>query len=118
MKRVTQADGRAVYVQEVSEEAWQGQVMGMAAVLGYGLRYHTWSSLHSARGFPDLVLVRDDPTRPRVVFIELKSTRGQPTAAQQEWIEWLMAAGCEARCCWPEQLEELAEWLREERGAT
>ena len=84
---------------------------GLARILGYSLRYHTHDSRRSAEGFPDWVLARACP-RPRLVYLELKSSAGQPTAEQQEWIETLMAIGTEARCYWPDQFDDLAAWLQ------
>ena len=43
-----------------------------------------------AKGFPDLVLVRD-----RVIFSELKTDRGVISDAQKQWRDWLKAAGAE-----------------------
>lgn len=43
-----------------------------------------------AKGWPDLVMVRD-----RVVFAEVKVGRGRLSAEQEAWFGWLEAAGCE-----------------------
>jgi hypothetical protein len=43
-----------------------------------------------AKGFPDLVLVRD-----RVIFAELKTDRGVISDAQKQWRDWLKTAGAE-----------------------
>lgn len=45
-----------------------------------------------ASGFPDITAVRGR----RLLFIELKSTRGKVTAAQQDWLARLRDAGVEA----------------------
>ena len=42
-------------------------------------------------GFPDLVLVRE-----RVVYVELKSAKGQLSPRQREWMRSLLGAGQEA----------------------
>ena len=44
--------------------------------------YHTYSSLKSTPGFPDLVLVKSDQM---VIFAELKMPKGKLTPAQQDW---------------------------------
>lgn len=89
-----------------SEASFLQQVLDLAKVLHWRT-YHTWNSVHSAGGFPDLVLVR----RPRVLFVELKREDGAPTAAQQQWLDDLRACGQEARLWrpsdWPEVLEAL-----------
>jgi VRR-NUC domain len=45
---------------------------------------------YDARGFPDLVLVRD-----RVVFAEVKGDGDRLRAEQAAWIAWLTKAGAE-----------------------
>ena len=46
------------------------------------LHYHTWNSRKSDVGFPDDVLVKPG----RLIFAELKSRTGKPTAAQARWL--------------------------------
>jgi hypothetical protein len=64
------------------EASFQRQVLDLARLMGFRA-YHTWNSLHSAAGFPDLVLVR----RPRVIFVELKSERGKVGDDQWAWLD-------------------------------
>ncbi|MFZ8417681.1 VRR-NUC domain-containing protein, partial [Staphylococcus aureus] len=45
-------------------------------------------------GFPDLVLVHGD--RGRILYRELKSTKGRVSPAQTEWINDLISAGQDA----------------------
>lgn len=73
-----------------SEKEWQWRVRNFAESRGWRC-YHTWLSVRSDIGFPDLVLVRG-----AVIFAELKTERGKVTAAQQEWLDALRAAGQEA----------------------
>jgi hypothetical protein len=49
------------------------------------------TALEGDRGFPDLVLVRP----PRVIFAELKSDDGKPTAEQTSWLSDLTASSVE-----------------------
>lgn len=64
----------------VKESEFQSNVRELAQRLHW-LAYHTYDSRRSDEGFPDLVLVRP----PRVVVMELKSVRGQLSAAQAVW---------------------------------
>ena len=63
------------------EEGWL-QVVSDYARLCDWLVYHTRDSRRSARGFPDLTMVRDG----RLVFAELKTNRGSLTRPQKQWI--------------------------------
>jgi hypothetical protein len=47
----TRAAGR------ITEKQFTGQVVQLARMLGWRV-YHPWLSVHSAAGFPDLVLCR------------------------------------------------------------
>lgn len=69
----------------MSEADLLSNVREMARVTGW-MAYHTRDSRRSDIGFPDLVMVRKN----RVLFVELKSEKGKPTAAQIEWLHALM----------------------------
>lgn len=68
----------------IREEQFLQAVRELAELHGW-LCYHTWNSIHSPAGFPDLVLVRP----PRIIFAELKVQNRKPTPAQQEWLHQL-----------------------------
>jgi len=87
----------------MSERDLQSNVIDCAGKLGYTLIYHTWSSVHSPGGFPDLVLCR--PSDGRCLYIELKSERGKLTTSQVEWLEGLHACGQETYLFRP------SEWI-------
>lgn len=90
------------------EDAWQRQVIELAQLAGWRI-YHTWSSLHSPSGFPDLVCVRP----PRIVMIELKSERGRISRPQQEWLTALeRCPGVEAYVWRPRDWEAVVEILQ------
>lgn len=93
------------------EAAFQIMVLELAEDLGYSLRYHTHDSRRSEPGFPDLTLVRP---RDRLVFLELKIGRKQPTARQREWLSGLDGIErVDALVSRPARtLDELAEFLR------
>ncbi len=77
----------------MSEKEFQSQVIQLARLRGW-LCYHTRDSRKSAKGFPDLVLVRD-----RLLFAELKTDSGKVTAEQQYWLDAINEAGGTA-CIW------------------
>lgn len=108
MVRLEVVDGAAFFDAERlrwPEEKLQNEILRMAvgtqrqpSPLGWRA-YHTHDSRHSAAGFPDLVLVRE-----RIVYAELKTTKGKLSPSQAAWMEALRAAGGEVYlwrpCCW------------------
>ena len=77
---------------QMSEKDLLQAVRDMAQVYGW-MQYHTWRSIHSPAGFPDLVLV--NITQHRIVYAELKTMKGIVTPAQQAWLDALRACGQE-----------------------
>jgi hypothetical protein len=96
----------------VSEKAWQGQVVELARMLGWR-HFHAFDSRRSPSGYPDLTLVRD-----RVVWVELKSESGKPSAAQRSWLDALEAAGAEVYLWKPSDLEEVGRVLSRREAET
>lgn len=94
----------------LSEADFQKMVVGEARGFGWELQYHTWRSVHSAKGFPDLVLI--NPEQKRILYAECKAldpkTRKpkEPSPDQREWIDALRACGQDVRVWteldWPE----------------
>lgn len=72
----------------ISEADFQAQVVEVAKLCGWRV-YHPWLSVKSAKGYPDLTLVRGG----RLIFVELKSERGYVSAEQHEWLDALTQAG-------------------------
>jgi hypothetical protein len=76
--------------------------------------YHSWMSIHSAQGFPDLTLGR----RGRLIFAELKAEKGKLSAHQEAWLAELRlvqsaSGGIVAVYCWrPSDWPEIEEALR------
>lgn len=71
--------------------------------------YHTWGSLHSAFGYPDLTLVRGG----RLIFAELKGSKGKLTEEQTLWLEALKGTGkCEVYVFYPSDWETIVEILK------
>jgi N-dimethylarginine dimethylaminohydrolase len=67
---------------------------------------HMTAVAYDAKGFPDLVLVRD-----RVVFAELKAKGRKRTPEQEAWAEWLEAAGAEYHLWRPTDWDEIVRVL-------
>lgn len=76
---------------ELTEAALQAGIVRAARQLGW-LVYHPWSSINSAAGYPDLTMVKGK----RIVWCEVKSSKGRLSAAQVEWLDALRQAGAEA----------------------
>ncbi len=73
---------------KAAEKAFQADVIKFARKNGWK-HYHTYDSRRSAKGFPDLVLVRGG----RLIFAELKSATGRMMPDQEEWIAALSRVG-------------------------
>lgn len=83
----------------MSEQDLSDCVIELGHVLGYTIAHFRpamttkgWRTpvLADGKGFPDLVLVRD-----RVIFAELKSTKGVLSNEQVDWSGALIGAGAE-----------------------
>ncbi len=92
---------------DVTEKQFQRQILDLAHLMGWRT-YHTWSSVHSAPGFPDLVLVRG----PRCIFVEVKRAGANPTPAQTEWLEALRQTGNEVYIWRPDDWPDIERTLR------
>jgi hypothetical protein len=79
--------------------------------------YHTYRSIRSEPGFPDLVLMRP----PLLLFRELKTDTGRLTVPQRHWIDELAACGQDVGVWRPADLRGgriSAELTRQRRGGT
>lgn len=92
----------------VTERDLREQVRELCELYGW-LIYFSWSSIHSPRGFPDLVLAH--PEKKRVIYAELKSEKGKLTPQQEEWIAALGDCGQEVYVWRPENFEQIVEVL-------
>lgn len=80
---------RTAAAPKISEKQFQSQVERYAR-LNKWLVYHTWRSIHSAKGFPDLIMIRGG----RVVVAELKTLTGKLSPYQSEWLDaWAEVPG-------------------------
>lgn len=91
-----------------TEKELREQVRDLCKVFGWKF-YFTWTSIHSPRGMPDLILCRP----PRIIFAELKTEKGHPSPHQQEWLDLLDECGGNIECyVWrPADIESIAEIL-------
>lgn len=78
----------AEYIASETEAQFQSWVLARAKEFNW-LAYHTTFSIASARGWPDLVLVKPGH---RVIYAELKRVGKKPTPEQQHWLDTLAAA--------------------------
>lgn len=85
-----------------TEKEFQAAVLEFAHLRQWR-SYHTWISIRSTGGFPDLVLMR----RPRLLFVELKREGKLPTEKQQAWLDELRACGQDARLWTPADWGEI-----------
>jgi hypothetical protein len=93
---------------KVTERDLREQVRDLCNLTGWKM-YFSWTSIHSPRGFPDLVLA--NPEKQRVIFAELKSEKGKVTPEQQEWLDVLKQCGAEVFVWHPEDFEEIVRLL-------
>jgi len=88
----------------MSEDELDQQVRGILKDLDlHGhriLRFHPWSSRKSAAGWPDWAMVGAGGFMIR----ELKRESEKPRPDQQEWLDWLAAAGVDAGVWRPSDL--------------
>ena len=89
----------------LSEKGWLGQVIELAQATGWKV-YHPWISIHSARGWPDLALVRE-----RLILAELKSEAGKLSDEQVEWMVALKTAKVEIYLWRPSNFQEVVKIL-------
>lgn len=89
-----------------TEKQFQSEVEKLAKANKW-LTYHTWLSIKSRRGFPDLVLVRG----PKLIFAELKKQKGRLSDDQGLWRDVLIAAGQTYYAWRPSDWESVVEVL-------
>lgn len=101
-----QRSGKSVLL-ELSEKDFRHQVIDLCKLLGWK-HYFTWTSIHSPKGFPDLVLARE-----RIIFAELKTEKGKVTPNQQEWLDALKQANQEVYLWRPSDFDKIVEILKQ-----
>ena len=91
----------------MTEKALMKSLRHAARQAGW-LWYHTQVSLYSARGFPDVVMVKDG----KLAIWELKGPHGKVTEAQQAWLDALaLVPGVDVRVVRPDDLESAYKYL-------
>lgn len=91
-----------------TEKDLREQIRDLCKVFGWKF-YFTWTSLHSPRGMPDLILCKP----PRLIFAELKTDKSKLSSHQQEWIDLLTECRGNIECyVWrPADIESIAKIL-------
>lgn len=93
----------------VSEADLREQIRDLCKLFGWKM-YFSWTSMHSPRGFPDLVLANSE--QKRIIFAEIKSDKGKVTSQQEEWLGILKACGQTVYVWRPGDIEDIVEILR------
>lgn len=83
-----QKTAQQIFNEAESEKAFTQKIISTAKLMGWKV-YHTWNSMHSEPGFPDLVMVRNG----HLIFAEIKRERGEKTRTQKEWLDDLALLG-------------------------
>jgi len=91
----------------ISEKEFQNQVIDILKLYSWKY-YHTYSSLRSVAGFPDLCMCRDK----RIIFAELKTEKGKTTVEQEKWLEKLHNTPAEVYLWRPSDFNEICEILK------
>jgi len=97
---------------KITEKVFLAQVRKAALIHGYRF-YHTFNSMRSDVGFPDICMV--NAKKGRLIFAELKSDKGKVTPKQQEWLDDLLSLGGyvpEVYLWRPSDMDEIWEILR------
>lgn len=93
---------------KITEKDLREQVRDICKLFGW-LFYFTWTSIHSPRGFPDLVLVHLG--KKKIIYAELKNEKGKLTEYQELWIDALRVCGQEVYVWRPADIEAILEIL-------
>ena len=92
---------------KITEKQFLQQVTELCRLLGYDY-YHTWKSIHSPAGYPDLTIVKS----PRLIFVELKIGKAKLTIFQEKWMQYFRDCGVEAYVWRDTMWEEIVECLK------
>ena len=90
----------------VTEKDWQQQVVEILQWHGWVV-YHTWSSLHSEAGFPDVFAIH--PRSGDRLAAELKRETGKVSPAQLRWLALIEMAGIDNFVWRPSDVDAVIE---------
>ena len=102
-------DGKRLLQEQVTEAAFQSQVLAHAKLMGWEAHW-TRFSIRSPDGWLDLYLSRERDGRE--VFAELKTMRGKQTAGQARWLMHHARCGREVYLWRPDYWHQIEEKLR------
>ena len=93
------------------EKDWSKRFKELFETFGYE-GYHTWSAMHSPRGWADWSLA--NPRQKRLIFVELKRDikTSVCSPAQLHWRDLILACGGEWYCFRPHDFDDAALILR------
>lgn len=100
----------------ISEAAFQRQILDLARLRGWRTAHfqkakvgRSWQTpvMGDGRGFPDLILIR----AARILAVELKVGRNQPTPDQLAWLAAFQSAGVPSFVWRPEQWPKIQRVL-------
>lgn len=106
----------------MTEREFQNTVIDMARLLGWKVAHFRPAQTSQgwrtpveadAKGFPDLVLVRE-----RIVYLELKSATGKVTPEQADWIAAINAADGTALVVRPTDIDKIEHALKKRMPPT
>ncbi len=93
-------------VNRISEKEFQKQVIDLARIYHWDY-YHTFYSLKSQRGYPDLILIKP----PNLLVVELKANYGKLSVFQEKWLKLFGDCGVETYCWKPDNFDEIVRRL-------
>ena len=109
----------------MSERDLKNQIIAFARSHGWLVHHDlpsqrangSWATTNQGdSGYPDLVLVHPGNTAKEqpgtIVYAELKTARGKLSAAQEQWLDALTAAGQRAVVWRPQDLKQVFDLLR------
>ena len=113
-KTVERLTAQQIFEEAESERDFVQKVVSLFRLCGWRI-YHTWNSLHSEPGFPDLIALKGH----RMVVAEAKSQKGVVTEAQQAWLDAFKLV-CKEVFVWRPsgwvEIVKIAQSSRKEKG--